>query len=125
MSGNAGSKLAGVLRDNYGFLIGGGSGGGGEMGWCIQRVPSATDLQDGACLVMKRAMGMWLAIPAGNNGLSHRIAFFPLFLTKLSLQITCFWETKPSTKVISHCASSILYMLKAQVQILNGVKWLQ
>lgn len=74
MNGSAGSKLAGVLRDNYGFLIG---CGGWWKGLGIQRGPSAPLLQDGASPVMKPEMGMWLASPTGNNGLSHCITFFP------------------------------------------------
>ena len=68
MNGSAGSKLAAIqLRDNYGFLIGGGGGRG----------PSTPQSQDGAGPVMKPDMGMLLTTAAGNNGLSHCSAFFP------------------------------------------------
>lgn len=42
MNGRAESKLAGVLKGNYGFLIGGGGGRG----------PTTPQLQDGAALIM-------------------------------------------------------------------------
>lgn len=82
LNGSAGSELAGILRDNYGFLIGGGGGRG----------PTAPQLQDGAGPVMKPEMGMWLATAAGNNGPSHCTAFFPpRFSTQVFLQIIFFW----------------------------------
>lgn len=36
MNGSAGGKLAGILRDNYGFLIGDGGGGSGGRGWAYR-----------------------------------------------------------------------------------------
>lgn len=82
MNGSADSKLAGILIDNYGFVIGDGGGGRGH---------TAPLLQDGAGPVMKPEMGMWLATPAGNNGLSHCGAFFPpSFLLKFISKLCIF-----------------------------------
>lgn len=47
-------------------------------GFGIERGPTTPQLQDGAGPVMKPEMWMWLVTPAGNNGLSHCSAFFPL-----------------------------------------------
>lgn len=65
MNGSGGSKLTGGLRGNYGFLIVGGRG----QAYRGALLPS--QFQDGASPVMKPKMWMWLATPAGNNGLSH------------------------------------------------------
>lgn len=91
MNGSAGSKLAGVLRGNYGFFIGGGDGGG--------RGPTTPQLQDGAGPVIKPEMWMWLATPAGNNGLSPCRAFFPpCFSSQVCLQIMYLLEKKSYKK---------------------------
>lgn len=60
----------------------------------IQRGPAAPQWS-GTERVMKPEMGMWLATPAGNNGLYGCSAFFPIcfFFFKCVSKSCVFWKT--------------------------------
>lgn len=99
MNGSAGSKLAGVLRDNYGFLIGGG------RGWAYRGALLLQSYRMERVQLRNLKWGCgWLNQLETMVSLTVAHSFHPVFLLRIFPNYLSFGEKKSNKKKTFHAA---------------------